>query len=269
MLFFRRQVKMYKTLKITHHHKIKFVTIHRSQHRNSMNEQFLIDLKEILFEAEKDPDCRVVALQGEGAYFCTGMDFEEMTNNLNSGADKVFSEQYMSVLKAFTTTPKIIVSLLDGQVLAGGVGIVAASDLVFSTLQSQFGLSEALWGLLPACVTPFLIRRVGFQKAYRMTLTTETISAEKAYQMGLVDELTTDLSESMRRLLLRLSCLEEETIQDLKNYFRKMWIIDEMMEKTAITEITRLIHKPSVQKNIKNFMEDQIFPWEKKENLRV
>lgn len=250
---------MYQTLKVTDNNRIKLLTISRPQQRNSINHQLLCDLQAALTEAERDPSCRVVALQGEGGFFCTGMDFEAV----NSNKETASTPAYMEVLKRFTTTPKVIISLLDGQVLAGGVGFAAASDLVLSNRSTQFGLSEALWGLLPACVTPFLIRRIGFQKAYRMTLTTETLSAEQAYHIGLIDELSDNLAESLRRLMIRLNRIEEGTIHDLKSYFQKMWIIDENMEKTAVAEITRLVQKPSVQQNIRNFLEFQRLPWEK------
>jgi polyketide biosynthesis enoyl-CoA hydratase PksH len=213
---------------------------------------------------EGDRSYRFIVLQGENNFFCTGMDFSEQVQRSQEHLllENDFSAGYMNLLKRFTSTSKIIVSLLDGQVLAGGVGLVAASDIVISTSRTQFGLSEALWGLLPACVTPFLIRRVGFQKAYFMTLTTQNFTAAEAHQIGLVDELTNNLNDSLRRFTLRLNRVQEETIKDLKAYFRKMWIVTEAMENEAVAEINRLIKKPQVQANIKNFVEHQQLPWE-------
>ena len=120
-----------------------------------------------------------------------------------------------------------------------------------------------LWGLLPACVTPFLIRRVGFQHAYRMTLTTETITAEEAWRIGLVDTLSDKPDDSIRRYLLRLGRLEEKTILDAKAYFQKMWILSEAMEQTAVAELNRLERTERVRENIKNYVAYQKFPWEK------
>jgi len=137
-----------------------------------------------------------------------------------------------------------------------------ASDLVLSSEQTQFSLPETLWGLLPACVMPFLIRRIGFQKAYYMTLTTQTIDANTALAMGLVDELTQDFSLSLQRLYLRLQRIHAETIADLKKYFRKLWIITDDIEKTAVEELYRLTTHPRTHANIKNYLEYQKFPWE-------
>jgi len=260
----------YQTLLVTESTQSLTVTLHRPAQRNSFNALLLTEMHQVLDRAEDNSTCRFVILQGENNIFCTGMDFREIIkNNTTTNANVVYSSEYMALLKRFTSTSKIIISILDGQVLAGGVGVVAASDLVFSTARTQFSLSEALWGLLPACVIPFLIRRIGFQKAYHMTLTTQTVSASDALTMGLIDELADDVQISLKRVLLRLSRINEETVSNLKTYFRKMWIISEAMEKTAIVEINRLMTSPRVQNNIKNFVEHQQFPWETtmKENM--
>ena len=244
------------------------VTLHRPEQHNSINAQLILDLHNLLDLAERDPMCRCIVLKGENGFFCTGMDFNEVIQKHSLSTESpLFSEKYMELLKRFTTTPKIIISLVEGQVLAGGVGIVAASDLVIGGLQAQFSLSEALWGLLPACVTPFLIRRIGFQKAFFMTLTTETLNATEAHRIGLIDKLSEQPNETLRQITLRLKRIHEETIQDLKTYFRKMWIITEAMEVEAISELDRLMKKPQVRVNIKNFIENQQFPWENRENI--
>ena len=132
------------------------------------------------------------------------------------------------------------------------------------TSRSQFGLSEALWGLLPAMVIPYLIRRIGFGKAYRMALTTLPVSAQEAYAMGLVDEISEMPADSIRRLWLRLRRIEETTIGDIKEYFRKMWVVTEQMEATAVSEISRHMADPRVKGNIEDFVKLGKFPWDQK-----
>lgn len=241
------------------------IRINRPDSQNSINRQLLLDLNQALDLAERDSKRRVVILEGLPGVFCTGMDFREVnrTNPADPGAgDESANRDYLNVLKRFTTIPKFVIAAVDGKVIAGGVGFAAACDLVFATGRSSFHLSEMLWGLLPACVTPFLIRRVGFQQAYAMTLTTQTVTAQRAHEIHLVDELADDLDEAIRRRMLRLSCIDEDTIRDCKAYFRKMWILTEAMEQTAVGEITRLVATPKVRNNIRNFLEHQRFPWE-------
>jgi len=194
------------------------------------------------------------------------MDFQEAaTDAAQEGPEAARISEYMRLLKRFTLSSKVIISRLDGKVIAGGVGLVAASDIVISTERTELSLSEALWGLLPCCVIPFLIRRVGFQKAYFMTLTTKPISAREAQAIHLVDELADHLDETLRKLTLRLNLLDDDIIVDMKRYFQKMGGITSEMEQAATTEFARLATQPHVQQNIANYVARGIFPWERKD----
>jgi polyketide biosynthesis enoyl-CoA hydratase PksH len=216
--------------------------------------------------AERTPGCRTVVLAGAPGLFCTGMDFQEAaTDAAQEGPEAARISEYMRLLKRFTLSSKVIISRLDGKVIAGGVGLVAASDIVISTERTELSLSEALWGLLPCCVIPFLIRRVGFQKAYFMTLTTKPISAREAHAIHLVDELADHLDETLRKLTLRLNLLDDNIIVDMKRYFQKMGGITSEMEQAATTEFARLATQPQVQQNIANYVTRGVFPWERKD----
>ena len=254
---------VYETLLVEESLECLTLTINRPENHNSINAVLLADINRALDAAEKRPDCRMVVIEGKDGVFCTGMDFEDIVaHSFLDKTKEMQSSNYMALLKRFTLSPKIIVCKLDGKVTAGGVGLVASSDLVVATERSQFNLTEALWGLLPCCVLPYLIRRIGFQKAYIMTLTTRTVTAREAYAFHLIDELSENLEDSIRKLKLRLNKLEEKTITNLKHYFRKMWLITEEMEQVAMDEITRLVSDPGVRENITNFVVHQKLPWE-------
>jgi len=248
------------------------LTINRPEQQNSINPDLLKEINHVLDLAVNDPLCKIIVLQGQGGVFCTGMDFNEISgkhDNFTPGQihenrdskEVSHSRPYLETIKRFTLIPRIVISVVDGRVMAGGVGLAAASDIVIATPRSQFSLSEALWGLLPSMVTPFLIRRVGFQVAYRMTLTTMPIHAREAYEVHLVDEVTEAPEEVLRRYSLRVSRLDEWTLGNLKQYFRKMWIISNQMEDAAVAETDRLSSEPKVVNNIINFVKYQKFPW--------
>ncbi|MEO8401851.1 MAG: enoyl-CoA hydratase-related protein [Gammaproteobacteria bacterium] len=239
------------------------ITLNRLEQRNSINTTLLTELNQVLDAADKNPDWCIIVLSGQSGIFCTGMDFSEVSHSASYQTDDLISaSSYMNTLKRFATMSKVIVAEVDGQVMAGGVGLVAASDIVIATTRSHFTLSEALWGLLPANVLPYLIRRVGFQKAYWMTLTTQTLSATDAHAIHLVDELS-DQADVLRKLIMRLARLDEQTITDMKKYFQKLWFINETMEQVAISELERLMAEPRVRHNITRFMQEGKFPWEK------
>ncbi len=235
------------------------LTIARPAARNSLNAAVIDGLQRAWDQAESDGTCRLVVIGGQPGVFCTGMDLEASTAN-DGGGD---ASSYMALLKRFSSSKLVSIAKVDGMVMAGGVGLAAACDLIFATPRTTFALSEALWGLLPAMVTPFLIRRVGFQKAYAMTLTTNTVDAKVAAHIGLVDEVTDDLERTIRRHGQRLRRLDSRTVSDMKNYFRRMWIINDEMEQTAVKEIERLSAEPRIRENIRNYVELGRLPWEK------
>ncbi len=242
------------------------VILNRPEARNSLNRDMLEELHRALDEAEARADCRVVAFEGQGEAFCTGMDLVEAAGERfeeDAAARRALSERYMALLRRLATAPLVTMAKVDGRAMAGGVGLVAACDLALATPRAQFSLSEALWGLLPACVTPYLIRRVGFQAAFRMTLATTPVDAAQARAANLVDEVGDDLDALAKRFFLRLGRLQTETVRDLKGFFRKMWLINEDMERAAVDEISRLMATPRVRRNIEGFVNDQKFPWER------
>ncbi|GAX59169.1 enoyl-CoA hydratase/carnithine racemase [Candidatus Scalindua japonica] len=254
----------FKTLGIEETAGCVTVTIDRSEHNNSINILLLNEINLLFDNVELNPDVRLVILKGNNQVFCTGMDFDEVVKIDHNNRDEVekYASSYFSLLERFTRTCKIIVSIIDGKATAGGIGFVAASDYAIATERASFSLSETLFGLLPACVIPFLIRRTGFQKAYLMTLTTQNINAEKAYSSGLIDELTNTPDESVRLFLLRVNRIKAETVVDLKEYFKRMWIINEQVKKDAVNQITELLCKHDNMEKIKAFVEKGQFPWE-------
>lgn len=122
------------------------VTLHRPEAQNSIDDTLLAELLQALDAAEADPECRLVILTGENGVFCTGMDFAAVAREAaGHGGEAMRSARYMDVLRRLATIPRAVIARVDGRVTAGGVGLVAASDLVVATERSQFGLSEALW----------------------------------------------------------------------------------------------------------------------------
>ena len=256
----KEKIMQYQTLKIEYGKLHINITINRSENRNTINGQLLSELNMILDSAEADFDISAIVLQGQNGIFCTGMDFEESINSSDDQVNKL-SSLYMKTLKRFSLSPLMIICILNGQVLAGGVGFVSASDLVIASSKTNFSLSEIIWGLLPACVLPFLIRRVGFQTSYVMTLTSNTITADEAYKLKLIDILTEEPKDELRKLMMKLRRINRHSLSNAKSYFRKLWILDERIEQLAVEETSKLATDPRVRKNIENYIKHQRYPW--------
>jgi polyketide biosynthesis enoyl-CoA hydratase PksH len=103
------------------------------------------------------------------------------------------------------------------------MGFVAASDVVIAGQNAKFGLSELLFGLYPACVLPFLIRRAGFQRANYMTLMTQPFSSRQALEWGVVDAVDQESRTLLLRHLTRLKCLPKTGILRYKSYTGRLY----------------------------------------------
>lgn len=253
---------MFETLIFTRNDDCYTVKINRSEHKNSINCTFLKELNSAMDMAAEDETCRVFVITGCDRYFCTGMDLDVVSDG-DDEVDMDSTQMYSNILKKMALFPKPIITVVNGAVMAGGVGIVAASDIAIGSSNITFTLSEAIWGLLPSMVMPYLIRRIGYQNAYRMTLTARSVDAETAYSYGLIDELTDNVEILLNKYITSFRRVSKETVYEMKKYFRKMWIIDDDMERTAIEETHKLINSPNVRQNISNFVKYQKFPWEK------
>lgn len=252
----------YETLIVDDSTDTHTLTINRPDFQNSINSILLHDLHRALDRAEDNPHCRAIVLQGKGSIFCAGLDFKELISwNFEKQKIQDWATKYMALLRRLSMMSILVVTNLDGKVFAGGTGLVAASDYVLATPRSDFKLTEALWGLLPAMVSPYLIRRVGFQKAYTLTLTAQTLSAQEAHSIHLVDEISEQPDEALSKLIQRFKRLDNRIIAEIKHYFRKMWIVDKERESVAVDEITYLLQNAKVQDNICEFVRSGVLPW--------
>lgn len=225
------------------------LTLNRLKDQNSINLRLLQEINAALDIACKQKHCHMILIEGQQGIFCTGMDLNEIVQ-CDEKRTAAWTASYMATLKRFTQIPKVVVSCVDGKAIAGGVGLVAASDIAVATPAATFKLSEVLWGLLPAMIAPYLIRRTGFQKTYAMALTAKTISAKEARECQLVDEVHENPEECLQDLLRRFGRLDDEIVLQLKSYFRQLWIIDDQMEAHAIQQTTALLCKPGIKKRL-------------------
>jgi polyketide biosynthesis enoyl-CoA hydratase PksH len=154
------------------------------------------------------------------------------------------------------------VAHVRGKVNAGGMGFVAASDIVLADQTAQFSLSELLFGLFPACVLPFLIRRIGVQKAHYLTLMTKPIGVQEAQAWGLVDAHDADSASLLRTHLLRLRRLSKPAIMRYKRYMHDLDRALQHAKPVALAANREVFSDPENLKGILRFVEQGKLPWE-------
>jgi polyketide biosynthesis enoyl-CoA hydratase PksH len=156
----------------------------------------------------------------------------------------------------------VTIANVRGQVNAGGVGFVAASDIVLADETAQFSLSELLFGLYPACVLPFLIRRIGFQKTHYLTLMTQPIAVKQASEWGLVDAFEPSTEVLLRRHLQRLRRLSKTAIRRYKSYMNQINPPLENLKDSAVAGNLEVFTDANNLQAITRYVERGLFPWE-------
>ena len=252
----------YETIKVQFQDSICFLQIDRPQADNTISGQLVAECNDVLSACEED--ATVIVLSGSPEVFCMGADFKAI-----AGASKKAHERdegpgpLYDLWLRMATGPYVTISHVRGKANAGGIGFVAASDIVLADETARFSLSELLFGLYPACVLPFLIRRIGFQKAHSLTLMTHPISAKQAYEWGLVDAYDPLSEILLRRRLQGLRRLSKVAVRRYKTYMSHISAPLRDLKSPAVAANREIFSDAGNLQAIARYVEQGVFPWEK------
>jgi methylglutaconyl-CoA hydratase len=167
------------------------IRLSRPDVRNAFNDEVIAELKAAFVDAGQATDVRCVVLAAEGPAFCAGADLNWMRRMADYTRDENLAdaEQLAAMLRAIYECPKPTIARVQGDVFAGGVGLVAACDMAVSVDSATYCLSEVKLGLIPATISPYVIRAMGARASHRYFLTAERFSAAEAHRIGLVHEV--------------------------------------------------------------------------------
>jgi polyketide biosynthesis enoyl-CoA hydratase PksH len=252
----------YQTVKVQFQESICFLQIDRPQANNTISDRLVAECNDVLSACEKS--ATIVVLSGSPEVFCFGADFKAIASTstpTDDDGDDGPGAIYDLWLR-LATGPYLTISHVRGKANAGGVGFVAASDIVLADETAQFSLSELLFGLYPACVLPFLIRRIGFQKAHYFTVMTQPISARQACEWGLVDACEPQSEALLRRHLQRLRRLSKTAIRRYKTYMSGIGVPLQNVKSPAVAANLEMFSDAGNLQAITRYVEQGVFPWE-------
>jgi len=167
------------------------LTLNRPDMRNAFDDTLIAALTAAVRSAADDPKVRVLLLTVAGKAFCTGGDLNWMRKmgTLTAADNRQDATRLADMLNAVWTCPKPVVACVNGDAYAGGMGLAAACDIAVAADSAHFCLSETRLGLLPATISPYVIRAMGERAANRYFLTAERFDAATALRLGLVHEV--------------------------------------------------------------------------------
>ncbi len=185
-----------QTLKTKNENGVFTVEISRPDVRNAFNEVLIDELLTTFQKIDKDPSVRVVVLRGDGKVFCAGGDLNWMKKSIELSATENLEDttKLTHMFETMNNCSKPVVGLIHGAAIGGGVGLVSVCDYVVATKDTTFSLSEVRLGIIPACIGPFVLAKIGETHARSLFVSAERFLAPRAYEVGLVHELCDDMA---------------------------------------------------------------------------
>lgn len=248
-------------------HGVAQVTMSRPEVFNAFDEAMIVDLDFAFSTLAEAPDVRVIVLAGSGKHFSAGADLQWMQRASEATLEwnQQDARRFAAMLARIDACPKPTVARVQGAALGGGVGLACACDIAVAADTTNFSVSEARFGILPAVIGPYVVNAVGKRQARRLALSTERIDAAQALALGLVQHvapvayLDRAVDEVVRQLLAGGPAAQRE----IKQLFAQLAvgpISPEVCELTAST-IARVRGTDEAREGFAAFLSKRPPPW--------
>lgn len=173
---------------------IQIITINRPEVHNAFNDQVINELRDIAVSLSRSSKVRVVVLKGAGRSFSAGADLQSMkeVKTYTFEENRLRAEALSDMFEGLNSLPCPLVGVVQGAALGGGSGLAAVCDYVIAGPRARFGFSEVRLGIVPAVISPYVIRKIGESGARAYFLTGKQFDGDEALRLGLVHNVVKD-----------------------------------------------------------------------------
>ncbi len=180
----------YTTIKLETKNGVATILLNRPEIRNAFNEVMIAELTDAFKTAGCMDDIRVIILKGEGKSFCAGADLNWMRDVSKYSYEENYAEslRLSECFYSIYSSPKPTIAVVHGAAIGGANGLLAACDIAVCDHETVFSLSEVKIGIVPACISPYVIKRVGEYGARELMLTGRRINGQEAERYKLVNK---------------------------------------------------------------------------------
>jgi methylglutaconyl-CoA hydratase len=252
---------LYKTITVLVENLVATVTLNRPDVRNAFNDVLIAELTSAFTALEKQNGVDLVVLAANGKSFCAGADLTWMKAMAGYSYDENIADAQLlaKMLETLYRFPKPVIAKVQGDAYGGGVGLAAVCDVVIASEQAHFCLSEARLGLLPATISPYVIKALGEQACRRYFITSERFSAVEAYRLGFVHILCEPSALDLNVEKIAQSILQNgpaaviECKKLVQDYASKN--IDAALVQDSVERIAEIRCSKEAQYRMKSFLE--------------
>ena len=172
--------------------------LNRPETRNALSSDMVREIQAAFDAIRDDRSIRVVVIRGAGGTFCAGGDIKNMQMAgaaLAPGAVdevKAGNRRYGAMLQTINEAPQATITVVEGAAMGGGIGFASVADITIAMADAQFAMTEVMLGIVPAAISPFVVRRIGLTAARRFAVTGARLSGVDACVVGFAHQVVTD-----------------------------------------------------------------------------
>ncbi|MFL6671838.1 MAG: enoyl-CoA hydratase/isomerase family protein [Massilia sp.] len=257
----------YQTLTVAITDLVATVTLNRPDLRNAFNEHTIAELALVFDELGQNDLVRAVVLAANGPAFCAGADLNWMKKmaGYSHAENQADAARLADMLRTIYLCPKPVVAKVQGDCYAGGMGLVATCDIVVASEAANFCLSEVKLGLVPATISPYMIKAMGENAARRYFLTAERFDAREAHRIGFAHEVVTpeDLDTTVAAVVLALSRNSPHAVRAAKKLVRDVagQPVDDALLADTANRIAEIRASDEGREGVASFLEKRKPSW--------
>jgi methylglutaconyl-CoA hydratase len=247
--------------------KICFLTINRVSKNNAFDNHLLTEMDNQLQSAIDNPQVRVIVLKANGKHFCAGADLAWMQSMADFSEEENLKDTMVlgNLMFHLHQSPKPVIAMIHGAAFGGGAGLAAACDIAIAASSARFCFSEAKLGLIPAVISPYVVKAMGERVAQMLFMSGEVFDAQRAMSMNLVqhcvpEDSLLDFTISYARQIANNA--PEAVVQSkaLARYVADKTINEELVYHTASLIAHKRISAEG-QKGLKAFLNKETPDW--------
>lgn len=230
----------YKSLLVNIEQHVATVTLNRPEIRNAFNDEMIGELTQVFHELGANDEVRVIVLAAAGKAFCAGADLNWMREMADYSYEENLADadKLAQMLKTIYECSKPTIAAIQGDVYAGGMGLVAVCDVAIAVKIANFCLSEVRLGLAPATISPYVIRALGARAAQRYFLSADVFDSKRARQLGFIHERVSEesLDDVIAALCKNMVKNSPDAVKTCKTLLHKIAgqpITDELIKDTV------------------------------------
>jgi methylglutaconyl-CoA hydratase len=247
-------------------HGVLEVTLNRPETHNAMSITMIRELRDLCDALSAQNDTRAVVLTGAGRSFCAGADLRWMQEISQQSREARMREarELAEMLHALDTLPALTLARVNGPAFGGAVGVISCCDLAVASENAVFALTEVRLGILPATISPFVVRRLGGSQARRVMLHARRFDAEEALRLGLLSRVVAveDLDEAVEAEVQLLLACAPESVGRTKQLIRQVeGQLPEDVRDLTIDQLADVWEHPSSKEGISAFFEKRPPAW--------